>query len=297
VNRWEFDRRLERVLSAADRACYRAKGKGRNQVHVEVSADVEESVDSEEFEDVARIVDALERDGFVLYMQRIQPASASATALPAIEVLLRLPLESGEILLPGAFLPTAERHRLSGDIDRWVIRHTFRWMERNSGVLEAIAYCSINIGASSLGSTDLLEFITRQFDETAVPPEKVCFEITETTAIAKLGESLSFIETLRKLGCRFALDDFGSGFSSFGYLRTLPVDIIKIDGVFVEEAGREPTSRAIVTAINEIAKLTGRTTVAEYVCDDSTLALVREIDVDFVQGHAIHAAEPLDTLI
>jgi EAL domain-containing protein (putative c-di-GMP-specific phosphodiesterase class I) len=156
---------------------------------------------------------------------------------------------------------------------------------------------SINIGASSLGSTDLLEFITRQFDETAVPPEKVCFEITETTAIAKLGESLSFIETLRKLGCRFALDDIGSGFSSFGYLRTLPVDIIKIDGVFVEEAGREPTSRAIVTAINEIAKLTGRTTVAEYVCDESTLALVREMDVDFVQGHAIHAAEPLDTLI
>jgi diguanylate cyclase (GGDEF)-like protein/PAS domain S-box-containing protein len=285
-----------RLLSAADRACYHAKSKGRNQVHVEESAEVNEFVTPEEIEGVARIVDALESDGFELYVQRIQPAAEAATRLPAIEVLLRLALDSGEILLPGLFLPVVERHRLSGEIDQWVVEHVFRWLAQNPETLERFEYCSINLGAPSLESTSLLAFIEHQLDTMAIPPRKICFEITETTAISNLSMSVNFIDTLRKLGCRFALDDFGSGFSSFGYLQTLPVDIIKIDGVFVQRVALDPINRAIVTAINDVAKLSGCTTVAEYVSDGTILKVLRDIEVDFVQGHAIHEAEPLDAL-
>lgn len=285
-----------RLLSAADKACYHAKSKGRNQIHVEKSTEVIEAVDSEEIEGVARIVDALERDRFELYVQRIQPAAETATTRPAIEVLLRLALDSGEVLLPRVIIPVVERHRLSGEVDQWVVEHVFRWFAQSPEILDQFEYCSINLGAVSLSSTSLLAFIEHQLDTMTIPPRKVCFEITETTAISNLSASVNFIETLRKLGCRFALDDFGSGFSSFGSLQTLPVDIIKIDGAFVQGVAREPINRAMVAAINDIAKLIGCTTVAEYVSDDTILKVLRDIEVDFVQGYAIHEPEPLDVL-
>jgi EAL domain-containing protein (putative c-di-GMP-specific phosphodiesterase class I) len=192
--------------------------------------------------------------------------------------------EDGNIVLPDAFLPAAERYDLSVKLDRWVVREAFRQLTRDPDHLEKLFLCSINLSGVSLADEDFLIFVTTEFVSTGLPPSKVCFEITETAAIANLAGAMRFIEVLRRLGCRFALDDFGSGLSSFAYLKSLPVDFLKIDGVFVKDIVEDAIDRELVRAINKIGHVMGKRTIAEFVESKEILVALAEIGVDYVQG-------------
>ena len=272
------------ILSAADAACYAAKDRGRNRIHIYHEGDVELARRHGEMRWVTRIQTALEENRFELARQPIVPLSASAREDTHYELLLRMRDEDGNIVLPDAFLPAAERYNLSVKLDRWVVREAFRLLTRNPGHLENLFLCSINLSGVSLADEDFLIFVTTELASTGLPPSKVCFEITETAAIANLAGAMRFIEVLRRIGCRFALDDFGSGLSSFAYLKSLPVDFLKIDGVFVKDIVEDPIDRELVRAINEIGHVMGKRTIAEFVESKEILAALGEIGVDYAQG-------------
>ena len=220
------------------------------------------------------------------------------------EVLIRIRNGKGDLILPGTFIPAAERYDMMLSIDRWVIRAVCQHIQsvRDSlPPLEAMAESrrrapalySVNLSGMSLADTGLHDYITGQFVQYAVAPEQICFEITETAVIANLPQAQVFMHKLKALGCRFSLDDFGSGFSSFGYLRALPVDYLKIDGVFVRDIASNAVNRAMVKAINEVGHVMGLKTVAEYVENDATLAIIRELGIDYAQGYAVGGLRPL----
>ena len=210
------------------------------------------------------------------------------------ELLLRLEDEDGRLVPPGAFLPAAERYNLAAGIDRWVVRTGLRWLAdhlERGGELER---CFINLSGQSLGNEHFLEFVTDQIAKTGVPPTSICFEITETTAIANMRHATAFMAALRRLGCRFALDDFGSGLSSFAYLRTLPVDYLKIDGLFVRDMIDNPIDVVVVRSINEIGRVMNKRTIAESVESEALVEKLRAIGVDYSQGYATGAPAPLE---
>ena len=209
------------------------------------------------------------------------------------EILLRMQDKQGNIVTPGAFLPAAERYQLSPKIDQWVIRTLFTWYAKNPDRLEALLLCSINLSGSSLGDEEMAPFIIEQFDRTGMPASKVCFEITETATISNLTLACQFIKRIKNLGCQFSLDDFGSGLSSFAYLKNLPVDFLKIDGVFVKDIASDPVDLAMVKSINDIAHVMGRKTIAEFVENDAILALLKDLNVDYVQGYCNDHPIPL----
>jgi len=194
-------------------------------------------------------------------------------------------------------LPAAERYDLISKIDRWVIKNALGLLADNPAFLKQINFCSINLSGQSLTDPEILKFIITQLDEAGIGGEKICFEVTETAAISNLSGAIKFISTLRGVGCRFALDDFGSGLSSFGYLKNLPVDYLKIDGMFVKDIVDDPIDRAMVKSINEIGQVMGMKTIAEFVENDTIKKMLKEIGVDYAQGYGIGKPQPFDELL
>ena len=213
------------------------------------------------------------------------------------ELLLRMREEDKRLIPPGAFLPAAERYNLSPRLDRWVLDHAFAWLLENPGHLERLSHCAINLSGLSLGNDEFLEHVIARFEETGIPPGKICFEVTETAAIANLSSATVFIKKLKALGCKFALDDFGSGLSSFAYLKTLPVDYLKIDGVFVKDIETDPIDLAMVKSINDIGHVMGKQTIAEFVENEAILKKLREIGVDYAQGYGIAKPQPIESVL
>jgi len=279
------------LLSAADTACYMAKGRGRNRVCVHEAQDTEVRRHYGEAEWVNRISRAFEENRFRLYYQKILPLSERD--IEYREVLLRLIDEAGRVVPPMAFIPAAERYNLMPTIDRWVVRTLMAWMKANLSGLPADSSVAINLSGQSLGDDSFGEFIEEQLLASGVPPSRICFEITETAAISNLSRALRLMSGLRARGCHFALDDFGSGLSSFAYLKNLPVDSIKIDGTFVRDMLNDPTDFAMVEAIARIGHVMGLKTIAEYVESEALMHRLAELGVDFVQGFGIHRPEPL----
>ena len=283
---------VDELMIAADSACYRAKEKGRNRLQVFEDTDESLSRRQGETQWAIRIPRALSEDRFLLYYQKILDLGRpEEEAGLHYEILLRMIGEDGEIIMPGSFLPAAERYKLATDIDMWVVTHVFEWLRDNPEHLQQLTTCAINLSALSICSEGCHEFIVRQFERFAIPPQKICFEITETVAISNLTSATRFIKALKKLGCQFALDDFGSGLSSYAYLKNLPVDILKIDGVFVKDILEDRMDLATVKSINEIGHVMGRKTIAEFVESEAVLDKLRAIGVNYAQGYLI--AEPL----
>ncbi|MES2352411.1 MAG: EAL domain-containing protein [Pseudomonadota bacterium] len=281
------------LLIAADQACYLAKEQGRNRVHLYRESDLRMARRQGEMLWVSRLKDALEHNRFRLYAQ---PIVGSGTPHKVHdEVLIRLQPAQGALILPGAFIPAAERYDMMTAIDRWTIGAVCRHMhsEPRDPTQPDPAHYSINLSGASLGDEGLHDYIVEQLDQHGIAAERICFEITETAAIANLTHAQAFIAGLKVLGCRFSLDDFGSGLSSFAYLKALPVDFLKIDGIFIRDIALNPVNRAMVKAINEVGHVMGIRTVAEYVEDEATLAVVRELGVDYVQGAAVGPLRPL----
>ena len=287
------------VLSAADAACLSAKEHGRNRVHVYRERDDEVARRKGESRWMYRISRALSEDRFELYQQVIRPLSAAACAEaegPHAELLLRMHGEDGALVLPDAFIPAAERYGLAVRLDTWVVERAFAWIATTGADVAPRATWSINLSGASIGDYEFLELLVARFESSGVTPHSVCFEITETAAIADLVRAHHFIDRLKSLGCRFALDDFGSGLSSLAYLKSFPVDFLKIDGVFIKDVDRDPVSAAMVRYINDIGHLTGKLTVAEYVHSEAVLETVRALGVDMVQGNVVGEARRLDEI-
>lgn len=202
--------------------------------------------------------------------------------------------EDGNIILPGNFLPAAEQYNLTTKLDRWVIETAFNFLSRNPRYLKELFLCDINLSGHSLNNNEFLEFIVNRFKQSDVPPDKICFEITETAAIANMSSAIHFIKTLKGLGCKFALDDFGRGLSSFAYLKTLPVDFLKIDGLFVKGISDDPIDLAMVKSINEVGQVMNKKTIAEFVESDGILDKLRIIGVDYAQGYSIGRPIPIE---
>jgi diguanylate cyclase (GGDEF)-like protein len=285
---------LTDVMSAADAACYMAKEKGRNRVQVYHSEDSDLSLRQGEMEWISRLQKALKEDRFVLYSQDIKALDAGREHGTHCEILIRLLDERGELVPPMAFIPAAERYNLMPAIDRWVIRTVFATISREQAEGGAgFEICAINLSGGSIGDEGFLKYAREQFAHfPAVRPQSICFEITETAAIARLDKATHFIDAMKSLGCRFSLDDFGAGMSSFAYLKHLPVDFLKIDGGFVKNMADDPIDRAMVEAINSVGHITGKQTIAEFVDSDRVIALLREIGVDFAQGYGVAKPKP-----
>jgi len=286
---------LTDLLKRADASCHMAKEKGRNRIHVYDTEDIEMAQRHGEMQWVARINQALEEDRFCLYAQTIVPLNGSTDK--HYELLIRMVGAKGEIIPPDAFLPAAERYNLMSKIDRWVIKRAFSLLANNPALQKEITFYSINLSGQSLTDPAMLEFIITQLKESGINGNNICFEITETAAISNLYTADRFIMALKQYGCQFALDDFGSGLSSFGYLKNLPVDYLKIDGMFVKDIVDDPIDRAMVKSINDIGHVMGMKTIAEYVENDEIRTILTEIGIDYAQGYGVGRPQAIDKLI
>lgn len=283
----EFSGSVDSIMREADAACYEAKDAGRNRIHVY-------SVDSpklaQRHKEMQRIVDinqAFDDQRFVLYHQSIYDLQKDKDKQPIFsEVLVRMLDTDNSLIPPGEFLPAAERYNLISRLDIWVVTATLKWLQKEVAAGVDI-FCTVNLSGSSIADKDFLRSVLEKLDSSNVEPRRICFEITETAAIANLTRATRFIDKLKKRGCDFALDDFGSGFSSFAYLKTLPVDYLKIDGFFVRDMVNNRIDFEMVKSINDIGHVMGKKTIAEFVEDIETLEVLREMGVDYAQGYAI----------
>ena len=282
------------ILSSADIACYAAKDSGRNRVHVFEPTDEMVTERFGQMHWTARIAQALEQHRFRLYIQPIIGMGPDTSG--HAEILLRMIDESGDVIPPGAFIPAAERYGLMPEIDRWVIREVFRYL----GAMPAAQTMkserdvwTINLSGDSINDDKLLDYILEQKEHFGIDFHSICFEVTETVAISNLSKATRFIHELKQYGCQFALDDFGSGLSSFAYLKTLPVDYLKIDGSFVRDIRHDEIDRAMVVAIVQVAQAMNLKTIAEHVESAATLAVLNEIGIDYVQGYHLGRPQPL----
>lgn len=291
----ELTPNLTEMMKQADAACYKAKDLGRNRIHVYHTEDTLLAQRHGEIQWVTRLQQALEKDSFCLYAQSIEPLDGSSGKY--YELLIRLKDEKGELILPGAFLPAAERYNLMVKLDLWVIEKTFTSLTNNPDFIKQINFISINLSGSSVTESSVLDFIIAQLDESGIDRNKICFEITEISAISNLTAAIKFISTLKGFGCQFALDDFGNGLSSFAYLKNLPVDYLKIDGMFVKDIVEDPVNHAMVKSINEIGKVMGMKTIAEFVENDEIKGMLREIGVIYAQGYGIEKPVSFDALL
>ena len=283
------------ILTAAELTCQSAKEHGKNRVELFQADDTRIAQRHEEMYLVGTIQDALREDRFTLFGQLIEPLAPGHGGWH-LELLLRMLSEHGRPVLPVAFMSAAERYHLMPALDRWVLNRALDTLADDQ-LAEQISLCTINVSGQSFGDGDYLEFVIDKLSSTNIPLNKICFEITETAAIANLEKATRFMFALKREGCRFALDDFGSGLSSFGYLRTLPVDYLKIDGAIVKEIAVDEVAESMVAAIHQIADVMGLETIAEFVENDAIKDKLRDIGVDFGQGFGIAKPRPLDELL
>lgn len=279
-------------LSMADAACYFAKDQGRNQIHRYNRNDESMQRYQRELDWVSTINGALEENRFELYYQPLRPLTKANDGY-YYEVLLRLREANGKIVEPANFLPTAERFEMNVSVDKWVVTNTFKWLSENPEHLEKLKRCSINLNCHSLTDRDFTLFILNAFETYGIPHHKICFEVIESVAIIKLDDTLAFMQTFNNLGCSFALDDFGSGFSSYNYLKSLPVDQVKIDGMFIKDMLNDSIDTAMVASIKDVAKAMGMKTVAEFVENEATMTQLGNMGIDFAQGYGVAKPAPL----
>jgi diguanylate cyclase (GGDEF)-like protein/PAS domain S-box-containing protein len=282
------------ILTAADAACYAAKDKGRNRVFVYQAHDTELTERRTQMQWVTRLKQAVAEDRLVLYAQPIVPLAPPESGRVQQEVLVRLRDEDGGLVPPGAFLPAAERYGLMPAIDRWVVRTTLQWLVEHQRHPGLAASYNINLSGQSLTDAEFLDRVLGEIRASGVPPERICFEITETAAVATLDTAIRVIGALRDAGCRFLLDDFGSGWSSFAYLRNLPVDFLKIDGSFVRDMLDDPVDEAMVRSIHHIGHVMGVRTIAEFAESAEALQRLRDMGVDYAQGFAVAMPAAID---
>jgi EAL domain-containing protein (putative c-di-GMP-specific phosphodiesterase class I) len=242
---------------------------------------------------VALINKALDKDLFRLYYQDIAALKASTTG-SHFEIFLRMTDDENKIMPPSSFLPAAERYGLATKIDRWVIRNAIAWLSSDNERIKCLHRASINLSGYSIDDEDFLDFLIDEIGNCGFSPSKICLEITETTAIANVSGAAKSIQRLKDLGCFIAIDDFGTGFSSFAYLKHLPIDVLKIDGIFVKDILTDATNLALVNSINEIGHVMGKQTVAEFVETPEILEKLKEIGVDYVQGYAVGRPMPIE---
>lgn len=283
---------IDQLMAEADLACYAAKDAGRNRVQVYQDDDLQLARRREEMSKASLIRWALDQGRFTLFAQPIRSLAHSEKDPARYEILLRMVRQDGSMLSPGDFVSSAERYGLMNEIDRWVLRQSFAEFP---DLLADQPHANININLSglTLNEASLVPFIMRLFQDYPIAPENVCFEITETAAIRSLSKTKRLMAKLKKIGCRFALDDFGSGLSSFNYLKQLPVDYLKVDGSFIRDVHRDRRSRTMVEAIHQVAKSLDLETVAECVETQEMLETIHAIGIDFVQGHIVGRPQPL----
>lgn len=292
----EYDNSVGVILRDADTACYLAKEMGRNRVHLHQEDDDETDRHVNEMQWVSRVHEGIEKQSFELHVQIIESLDEAQDDKHA-ELLLRYRNDDGSLSPPGAFLPATERYGVSPKLDRHVIATTLSTLENHPALLSYIDLFSINLSGLSLSDDEFLQFVKEQFQIYPSLPEKICFEITETAAIGNLNNAMGFIQTLKAIGCRFSLDDFGSGLSSFGYLKSLPVDYLKIDGSFVKNIVSDAIDLAMVRSINDIGHLMNKQTIAEYVENDAIRDQLKQLNVNYAQGYGIAKPIPMANLI
>jgi diguanylate cyclase (GGDEF)-like protein/PAS domain S-box-containing protein len=283
---------LEELLAAADTACYVAKKQGSGRVAVYSARDEALARHSGEIQWLQRLQGALKENRFQLYHQIIVPTHGGNGG-PALEVLIRLRDENGQELPPAEFMRAAERYRLMGLVDRWVVQNTLAALGRGALPLPPERSVAINISGQTLGDLQFLEFVVECLDSTGVAPAQVCFEITENAVVANLEHARRFVGVLHGLGCQFALDDFGSGVGSFSNLKNLPLDYLKIDGSFIRNLGRDTVNQAMVTAMIKLARTLNFKVIAEQVEDAAAMEAARRMGVDYLQGYAIGRPQPM----
>jgi len=289
---------VDEILSAIDVACFAAKDMGRGRIKVYASHDSDLSRREGEMHWVTRLNHALSEDRFELYKQNIVSLANQENSPERWEFLLRLRNNDGEMLTPNDFIPAAERFNLMPQIDRWVVKKAFGYLHElfshrrkraNPGMF------FINLSGASLSDASFYAYIREQLRIYQLPPQMICFEITETAAISQLSKAVEFIKKIRQGGCRIALDDFGSGLSTFSYLKSFPVDYVKIDGGFITNIVNEPMDCAIVEAIQHVARISGIKTIAEIVDQHEAIDKLRDIGVDYVQGYSIEMPQPVES--
>ncbi len=274
------------ILNAADAACQAAKEAGRNRVHSFEANDIDLMRRRREIQWAARINNALDENRFELFRQTILPLQETERG-EHYELLLRMRDESGSLVAPDLFISAAERYGIMPNVDRWVVENALRWLVSEADERARLSMCSINLSGQSLADDKFLPFVIEQFHRSGINAEQICFEITETSAIASYAQASRFINALKELGCLFALDDFGTGLSSFGYLKHFPVDYLKIDGSFVKEILHDPIDREMVRSINEIGHLTNKKTIAEFAENQEIITMLKGMGVDYAQGYGV----------
>lgn len=283
---------LAKVLRTADAACYTAKKQGRNQVHIYQDND-ELTQQRSEIQWVSQIKKALAENNFRLYYQKIVPIAQTENQLEHCEVLLRLEDEIGTIVSPNAFIPTAERYNFLHLIDRWVISTLFTYLgkqDQNWDDLQPqnhFGMYAVKLSGASINDDKFINFVQKQFAVSSIPPSIICFEITEDVAVANLDKVTDLISELKAIGCLFALDNFGSGMSSFAYLKNLSVDYLKINGIFIKDIVKDTIAFLMVEAISHIASEMKIKTIAKFVEDEAILSKLKSLGVDYAQGYAI----------
>jgi diguanylate cyclase (GGDEF)-like protein len=281
------------VLKAADAACYAAKDAGRNCLQVFQPENIELTQRYRNLQWMPRLRQAMKENRFRLYSQRILSLDEASADAVHYEILVRLLNEQGELVLPRQFLAAAERYGMAINLDRWVVGTVTDWLSKQATHLERLRFCNINLSSHSIGNEAFLGFVLDCVQKYPAIGQKLCFEITETTAIADFARAAKFINTLRQRGCHFALDNFGSGVASFAHLKNLPVDFLKIDGALVRGIVENSVDLEIVSCINTMAQATGKQTIAEFAENDAIVRILRDIGVNYAQGYAIERPRPL----
>jgi diguanylate cyclase (GGDEF)-like protein/PAS domain S-box-containing protein len=286
----------EGVLSAADSACYVAKQQGRGRIHVYSTRDEVLARERGEIQWLQKLQRALKENEFELYVQPIVALAGRTQVGPAAEILLRMRDETGASILPSHFLGSAERYQLMSHIDRWVVQAALTAIAGGAPHLPNGRTCGINLSAQTLGDDDFLEFVVDVLDHTGVDPEKICFEIRESAVVSQLDQAQRFINVLHGIGCRFALDNFGSGIGSFANLKNLSLDYLKIDGVYTHDVENDSVNREMVSAMVKLARTLDFRVVAEQVEDQASFEALRGLGVDYVQGYVVEKPRPLQSV-
>jgi Amt family ammonium transporter len=286
---------MERVLADVDSACYVAKQSGRNRVHVTQDDDAEVVKYRSNLAGIQAIRKALTDDRLALFYQPIFQIEERSVMMTHCEILLRIRSENGEMYSPARFIPIAEKYNIMTEIDQWVFTNVIDWLAEHQGK-QVIPRLLVNLSGLSFTDEDFSRFIVERLSRGDVDPSHIAFEISESAAVRNFEKVSVFIERIRALGCELALDDFGSGFSSFAYLKKLSFDYLKIDGSLVRNIASNTVDHDMVAAINQIGHTVGAKTIAEFVEDDAALNCLREMKVDFAQGYGLRMPTPLTQL-